>query len=97
MHALANDYNVSQHKKPKRKSYKKLRKINASILKEDMEILEVLEVLKDELAYVHRCLDQITEPALIDSYIYEVQAINSRYAYYLNLCKERGLMADMAL
>lgn len=95
MYALSNEKLPEQ--KTQRKSYKKLRKVNAHILKEDMEILETLEVLREDLAYVHTCLDQITDPLLIDSYIYEVQAINKRYAYYLNLCRERGLMADMAV
>ena len=101
MHALATDPidsildSKQHHPKSKKKSYKKLRQVNASILQADMEILETLEVLRDDLAYCHTCLDQITDPVLIDSYIFEIQALNKRYEFYLNLCRERGLMADM--
>ena len=73
----------------------KFKKNNAHILEEDLEILEILEYLKQDLDYVHNCLDNITEPLLIDSYIYEIQSLNKKYQFYLRLCKQKGLMADI--
>lgn len=67
----------------------------SKILPEDMEILTTLELLKQDLDYVHNCLNYITDPILIDSYIYQIQSINMKYQYYLQLCKERGLIADI--
>ena len=61
------------------------------ILQEDKEILEILVMLKEDLDYVHHCLDITTDPILIDSYIYEIQSINMRYQFYMQQCKERGL------
>jgi len=62
---------------------------------EDLEFLEALEILKEDLAFAHNCLDGITDPILIDGYIYEIQAIHMKYQYYLQRCKEKGLVADM--
>lgn len=61
------------------------------IIEEDREVLEILELLKEDLAYVHHCLDITTDPILIDSYIYEIQSINLRYQFYMQQCKARGL------
>ena len=66
-------------------------KKRSHILQEDKEILEILVMLKEDLDYVHHCLDITTEPILIDSYIYEIQSINMRYQFYMQQCKERGL------
>jgi|GEM_PF-899617 len=71
------------------------KKPNSNILPEDMEILTALQLLKEDLDYVHNCLNHITDPVLIDSYIYQIQSINMRYQFYLQLCKDRGLMADI--
>lgn len=61
------------------------------ILEEDREILDILTMLKDDLQYVHHCLDITTDDLLIDSYIYEIQSINMRYQFYMQQCKARGL------
>jgi len=41
------------------------------------------------------CLDTLTDQNLIDAHIYEMKAVNMRYKYYLEMCKERGIMADV--
>ncbi|MCL1936143.1 MAG: YaaL family protein [Defluviitaleaceae bacterium] len=96
MHAIDTSRIIEEKRRPI-KSGRKLRKINSHILQEDLEILEILETLKEDLTYIHACLDEITEPLLIDSYIFEVQAINKKYQFYLQLCKARGLAADIAI
>lgn len=57
----------------------------------DTLIIDTLYKLKAELEFVHQNLDYITDDVLIDSYIYEIKALNKKYEYYLKLCKEKGL------
>ncbi len=62
---------------------------------EDSErIKKMLEDVKKELDYVHQEFDYITDDILIDSFIYEIQALNKKYQYYIKLCKEKGLVAN---
>jgi len=67
---------------------------NKKISPEDMEIIEALEALKEDIDTVSNCLDYVTDPLLIDSYILELESTQLKYRFYLQLCKERGLMAD---
>jgi len=57
----------------------------------DEEILTTIESLREELSMLHNRFDQAIAPMLIDSLIYEIQAVHIRYEYYLNLCKERKI------
>ncbi|GHU76623.1 hypothetical protein FACS1894188_09430 [Clostridia bacterium] len=59
--------------------------------KEDIEILKMLEKIKSELRELHSNFDQVTEPVLIDSCIFEIQSLNMKYQYYHKACKERGI------
>ncbi len=61
--------------------------------REDKEILDTLKSLRDDLDSVHKNLDCVTDPALIDSYIYELKALQMKYKYFLGVCKERGIVA----
>lgn len=61
---------------------------------EDDEILATIESLREELAVLHNRFDQAIAPMLIDSLIYEIQAVHIRYEYYLNLCKEREILIE---
>lgn len=70
-------------------------KKKAPISAEDAFILSTLEKLKKDLDAIHRSLDAVTDPILIDSFIYEMNAINMRFKYYLQQCKDRGLIGDM--
>ena len=76
-----------------KKRFGKKRKVELS--DEDKTIITALEQLKNELDLIHRTLDVINDPVLIDSFIYEMNAKNMRYKYYLNLCKEKGLIGDL--
>ena len=60
---------------------------------DDLEIVTTLEKLKFDLDNLYDNLNYITEPLLIDSYIYEINAVFMKYSHYLNLCKERNLIA----
>ena len=61
---------------------------------DNKRIIDMLYDVKKELDYVHQEFDNITDAILIDSFIYEIQALNMKYQYYINLCKERGLIAN---
>lgn len=71
----------------KPKKSKKLTKLT----EEEKELLQTIESLKFELDMIHKSFDHITEPLLIDSCIYQISAIHSKYTYYLKLCKQKGL------
>ena len=51
-------------------------------------ILEDLEKTKYELETAYSGFDNVTDPDLIDCYIYEVNAAQSRYAFLLRKLKE---------
>jgi len=61
---------------------------------DNKRIIDMLYDVKKELDYVHQEFDNITDAILIDSFIYEIQALNMKYQYYIKLCKERGLNAS---
>ena len=61
---------------------------------DDKSVITSTETLRRELDDLHNRFDQATEPILVESIIYEIQAVQLRYIYYLNLCKERGLVCD---
>ncbi|MCL2170466.1 MAG: YaaL family protein [Defluviitaleaceae bacterium] len=72
------------------------RKIRArSLKKEDIVILAAMEKLRLDLDRIHRSLDAVTDPDLIDSFVYELNAVNMRYKFYLTMCKEKGLVSAM--
>ncbi|MCL2565227.1 MAG: YaaL family protein [Defluviitaleaceae bacterium] len=70
-------------------------KKNKGLSEEDKEIVITLNDLNMEIKSLHMCLDSITDPSLIDAHIYEMKALNMRYKYYLEMCKARGIMADV--
>lgn len=74
---------------------KTLKSTKQRLSEEDTEIVCILERLKRDLKDMHNNLDYITDPILIDSCIYEIMSIHMRYQYYLKLCKEKGLVANL--
>ena len=75
--------------KPKAKFFgKKSRKLT----REDMEIVAALEAVKSDMEFLHNCFDHTTDAILVDSLVYELKAANLKYQYYLNLCKEKGIV-----
>ena len=68
---------------------------NRGISEEDHEIVAELNMLNDEIKSLHSGLDNTTDPALIDAYIYEIKALNMRYKYYLEICKQKGIAANV--
>ncbi len=66
----------------------------SELKKEGRAILDAIERIKEELAAARMNFDMATDDALIDSYIYEISALNSRYRYYLQKAKGCGLIAE---
>ncbi|MDR0273518.1 MAG: YaaL family protein [Clostridiales bacterium] len=62
------------------------------LTREDMEIVEALEAVKSDMEFLHNCFDHTTDAILVDSLVYELKAANLKYQYYLNLCKEKGIV-----
>ena len=48
---------------------------------DNKRIIDMLYDVKKELDYVHQEFDNITDAILIDSFIYEIQALNMKYQY----------------
>ncbi len=86
--------NERSYKNRDRKGSLLFLKRNSHVVDENEEIILILDSLKDDLNYVHNCLDYITDPILIDSYIYQLQSLNMKYKFYIQLCKERGLISE---
>jgi len=59
---------------------------------EDIEVVAALEAVKSDMEFLHNCFDHTTEAILIDSLIYELKAANLKYQYFINLCKEKGIV-----
>ncbi|MDR2182858.1 MAG: YaaL family protein [Clostridiales bacterium] len=62
---------------------------------EDVIILAALAQLKKDLDSIYSSLDLVTDPVLIDSYIYEMNAVNMRYKFYLRQCKDKGIVGKI--
>ena len=73
---------------PKQKKARKSRRLT----RDDIEIVAALEAVRSDMEFLHNCFDQITEPILVDSLIYELKAANLKYQYYINQCKEKGIV-----
>ncbi|MCL2578296.1 MAG: YaaL family protein [Defluviitaleaceae bacterium] len=71
---------INSERKPKR------------LTREDMEIVAAIESIRSDMEFLHNCFDHTTDAILVDSLVYELKAANLKYQYYLNLCKEKGIV-----
>ena len=58
-------------------------------------ILEDLEKTKSDLDTAYRGFDYVTDPDLIDCYIYDINAILKRYKYLLELAAQTNSEEDL--
>ena len=93
MSVQAFDY-VAIDKQPQKRP-KPLTKKKRGPSAEEILILTALAQLKKDLDAIHASLDSVTDPVLIDSYIYEMNAVNMRYKYYLRQCKSKGIVGKI--
>lgn len=69
-------------------------KKNKEIHNDAQIIISSIEKIKQELEVTKNNFDLATNEALIDSYIYEIIALNKKYQYFLQLAKQNGLVAE---
>ena len=62
--------------------------------KEDIELVAALDTVKREMECLHNRYDQVTDPLLLDSIIYELKAAHIKYKYFLKCCKDKGIIAN---
>ncbi|MCL2388386.1 MAG: YaaL family protein [Defluviitaleaceae bacterium] len=64
--------------------------------REDLELVIALEAVKSDMEFLHNCFDHTTDAILVDSLVYELKSANLKYQYYLNQCKEKGIVHGYA-
>lgn len=57
------------------------------------ELQAALRFVSEELARVQTCFEMESDPDLIESYIYEQQALRARYRYLLRQARQSGQTA----
>lgn len=85
---------IALPQKAKRNTLKSLfykQKELENITQEDRELLLALETVKKNLETVYINFEYATDNALIDSYIYEVKALQLKYEYIIKEIKQRGI------
>ena len=87
-------YDYVAIERPKKRP-KPLTKKKQELSGEDIIILATLEQLKKDLDAIYSSLDSVTDPVLIDSFIYEMNAVNMRYKFYLQECKSKGIVGKI--
>lgn len=65
-----------------------------TIEEDNLSIMSAAEALRWELDDLHSRFNEAIEPLLIDSIIYEIQAVQLKYMYYLDICKQRGIVSE---
>ncbi len=64
---------------------------------EDSKIIEAMNAVKRDLESLHNRYDNTDDDLLIESLIYEIKAANMKFQYYLELCKDKGIVCGMPL
>lgn len=57
------------------------------------DIMRQIGEINRQMKTTQQNLDLVTDECLIDSYIYELTALNKRYQYYIRRAKKEGLVA----
>jgi len=69
----------------------KFKNFKKDIETEDRELLLNLEEVKSNMDVVYMRFENATDDSLIDSYIYELKALQMRYEYLMRRIKAKGL------
>ncbi|MCL1882840.1 MAG: YaaL family protein [Defluviitaleaceae bacterium] len=80
--------NISESKAALKTTFRRSKRLT----REDIEIIDALEAVKSDMEFLHNCFDHTTDAVLVDSLVYELKAANLKFQYYLNLCKEKGIV-----
>ena len=65
-----------------------------TLLTEGEAILLAIRQVQMQLECARNTFQMVTDETLIDSYIYEIIALQKKYAYFLKTAKEMGLTAE---
>ena len=60
--------------------------------KNGSEIIEMLEIIKEEIKDVKNMMNMLTDECLIDSCIYRLKALERQYQYFIIEAKEKGIV-----
>jgi hypothetical protein len=61
------------------------------VLREQREVLRILGELRDDMHTARLQFNQAVEPELVDACVFELNALQSRYNYYLRVAREEGI------
>ena len=64
---------------------------NINLCYDEKSILENIKKIREDLYVLENKLNYETNRDLIDSYIYEIKALQMRYKFYIGLCKEKKI------
>lgn len=59
------------------------------------DLLHIVNKMREDLDLAYRNFETVTDDALVDSYIYEVQSIQKKYEYYLKEAKKMNLISNI--
>ncbi len=62
-----------------------------SVLTEGDEILLAIQDIQARLVCARQGFESATDEALVDSYIFEITALQKKYDYFIKTAKEMGL------
>ncbi|WP_304509603.1 DUF2508 family protein [Anaerotignum sp.] len=68
-----------------------MRKGKQNLLTEGEKILLAIQEVQTKLICARQGFETATEEALVDSYIYEITALQKKYDYFIKTAKEMGL------
>lgn len=68
-----------------------MRKGKQNLLTEGEKILLAIQEVQTKLICARQGFEAATEEALVDSYIYEITALQKKYDYFIKTAKEMGL------
>lgn len=63
----------------------------SSVLTEGDEILLAIQDVQTRLICARQGFESATDEALVDSYIFEITALQKKYDYFIKTAKEMGL------
>ena len=55
-------------------------------------VLESLEKTQEQLRHAHTDFNRVSEPELVESAVYQINALQAKYAYLLRRIKELGIV-----
>lgn len=61
---------------------------------DDVSLVAAIQAVNAQIDVINTNLNNVSDPMLIESYIYELKALHVKFDYLTKQCKERGVTAD---